>query len=127
MIHLDTTRLIHASRPGTPDHAELRRWLESEGQVGISSIALAEFLCGPLSPQEAELVGYAFPAPEPFLAEDAPRAAELFNIGGRRRRGLNDCMIAAVAIRCDAQLATENVADFRKFEAAGLQLLPPRR
>jgi predicted nucleic acid-binding protein len=31
-------------------------------------------------------------------------------------------MIAAIALRVDASVATTNVADFRRFEPAGLRL-----
>jgi predicted nucleic acid-binding protein len=33
-----------------------------------------------------------------------------------------DCMIAAIAIRDDAMLATRSVSDFRRFAPAGLML-----
>jgi predicted nucleic acid-binding protein len=53
---------------------------------------------------------------------DAGASARLFNLTGRRRGSLNDCMIAAIALRVDASVATTDVADFRRFEAAGLQI-----
>ena len=66
-----------------------------------------------------------FPLPEPFLAADAGLAARLFNQTGRRLRSLADCMIAAVAIRCGARLATNNVADNQpKRLLWGLPMLP---
>jgi predicted nucleic acid-binding protein len=62
--------------------------------------------------------------PEAFLAEDASRAAGLFNATGRRSRSLADCQIAAIALRLDAELATENTRDFEKFRPFGLKLHP---
>jgi predicted nucleic acid-binding protein len=62
------------------------------------------------------------PTPEPFLAVDAELAADLFNQTGRRSRSLADCMIAAVAIRCRADLATINSSDFQPFIQHGLNL-----
>jgi len=50
-------------------------------------------------------------------------AAILFNQTGRRSRTLADCMIAAVAIRCNAKLATINASDFQAFVQHGLILL----
>ncbi|MBI4025667.1 MAG: hypothetical protein HY360_11855 [Verrucomicrobia bacterium] len=63
-----------------------------------------------------------FPDPKPFLFPDAVKAAELFNLTGRRSRSLADCMISAVAIRRGATLATINIADFQSFQQHGLIL-----
>ena len=60
--------------------------------------------------------------PEAFLVQDALRAAELFNLTGRRSRSLADCQIAAVALRVGARVATTNVEDFGPFQAHGLVL-----
>jgi predicted nucleic acid-binding protein len=91
--------------------------------LGISAIAWSEFLCGPLSAQEQALAEILFPTPEPFLPTDALMSAVLFNATGRRSRSLADCQIAAVAIRCGARLATNNLADFLPFESRGLALV----
>ena len=53
---------------------------------------------------------------------DAEKAAQLFNLTGRRSRSLADCMIAAVAIRSGAKMATINAAHFQPFLAHGLVL-----
>lgn len=66
----------------------------------------------------AELLG----EPEPLTGVDATVAAHLFNVSGRRRGSLTDCLIAAVAINADAELATTNLADFRKFTPHGLTI-----
>lgn len=85
----------------------------------------AEFLCGPLNPDQGPLAAALFPRPELFTPDDAARAADLFNATGCRRGSLLDCMIAATALRAGAALATENPDDFRRFEPLGLRLAPP--
>ena len=122
MIHLDTSLLIQALLPNSPAEAKLQRWLEDGEDLGISSIAWSEFLCGPLTQHDAALAEMLVPAPEPFLSSDAQAAANLFNATGRRSRSLADCQIAAVAIRCDAPLATINTSDFSIFQSYGLTL-----
>jgi predicted nucleic acid-binding protein len=122
MIHLDTSFLIQALVPGSAPETRLRTWLTSGEDLSISSIAWSEFLCGPLTADDAALVEILFTAPEPFLGSDAPKAAELFNATGRRSRSLADCQIAAVALRCSARIATSNVPDFALFQSHGLIL-----
>ena len=122
MIHLDTSFLIQALVRGTPPETKLQTWLSSGDELGISSIALSEFLCGPLTAQEVALAQVLFAEPEPFNASDAHKAAELFNATGRRSRSLADCQIAAVALRCGARLATANASDFAVFQSYGLSL-----
>ena len=85
-------------------------------------MAWAEYLCGPLDPQGEAIAKQMFPLPEGFLAGDAALAADLFNKTGRRSRSLADCMIAAVAIRCGAKLATLNASDFQPLVQHGLAL-----
>lgn len=122
MIHLDTSFLIQALVTGSAADEKLQDWLLRGEEVGISSIALSEFLCGPLTAAEAQLAERLLGSPEPFLTADASKAAELFNATGRRSRSLADCQIAAVALRCGANLATVNVADFTPFQSHGLRL-----
>ena len=59
-----------------------------------------------------------------MTAVDAALAARLFNLAGRRRGSLADCIIAAVALRVGAAVATENRADFLPFAAAGVRVVP---
>ena len=54
MIHLDTSFLIRALVPGSPQDKSLRRWLESGDSFVMSTIAWAEFLCGPLETRQAD-------------------------------------------------------------------------
>jgi predicted nucleic acid-binding protein len=125
MTFLDTNFLVFALSRGTAEDQKLRALLLANEAVGVSSIAWAEFLCGPVTPEHMKLASALFPAPEPFQAEDGVRAAELFNGTGRRRGSLADFMIAAISLRLNATLATNNVADFQRFAPWGLSLLVP--
>ena len=122
MILLDTNFLIGALTPGTPFDLRTRQWLGAGETLGISTIAWAEFLCGPLTPEDAAAAAELLPHPEPLLPADAVRAAELFNATGRRRGSLADCLIAATCLRLGATLATENTNDFRRYEPLGLRI-----
>lgn len=122
MIHLDTNFVIRGFTPGTPEDAAVRRWLGAGRRVAVSSPAWAEFLCGPVSPA---IVGAAAAALGPavaFVTPDAVTAADLFNVSGRRRGSMIDCMIAAVALAHGAMLATRNQADFARFATRGLAI-----
>jgi predicted nucleic acid-binding protein len=123
MIHLDTNFLIEALVGHSQAQAKVQTWKNLGEELGISSIAWSEFLCGPLTQNEEALAELLFPAPEPFLTSDARRAAHLFNATGRRSRSLADCQIAAVALRCNASLATGNASDFVMFQRDGLNLV----
>ena len=123
MIHLDTGYLIHALRRGSAEDRQLREWLTRGEPVGISAVSWAEFLCGPVERDAIGLAARVVPEPVALLADDASVAATLFNLGGRRRGSLNDCMIAATALRVNASLATTNLPDFRRFEPAGLRVI----
>jgi predicted nucleic acid-binding protein len=122
MIFLDTNFLIGLLMPGTAFDRRTRQWLAAGETLGISTIAWSEFLCGPLSLDDAAAAAELLPDPEPLLPADAARAAELFNATGRRRGSLADCLIAATCLRLGAPLATDNTDDFRRFEAMGLRL-----
>lgn len=125
MIHFDTSFLIHALVLGSPADRLLRRWLRGGEDVAISSVAWAEFLCGPIGDFDTEAVASIVGEVLPFAAADAEASARLFNLGGRRRGSLADCMIAAVAVRAGATLATVNGSDFGRFKAAGLSTVEP--
>jgi predicted nucleic acid-binding protein len=123
VIVLDTSFLIRALAPGSAQDARLREWLRADEDLGMSAIAWAELLCGPIERGQADLAARVVPRRFAFGEEDAAVAARLFNDTGRRRGSLTDCMIAATALRIDAPLATENTADFRRFAAAGLRIV----
>src|SRR5438874_13548842 len=98
MIHLDTNFLILPLVPGSSQDLRLRNWIHDAESVQISAVAWTEFLCGPVGADQKQFASALFANPEPLLASDAFRAAELFNQSGRRRGSLSDCMIAAVCI-----------------------------
>lgn len=124
MIHLDTSFLIRALLPGSPEDASLRGWLRQGLPIGASAVVWAELLCGPLTAREAELALLVVGEPVPFRGDDAALAASLFNAAGLRRGSLADCMVAAAAIRSEAALATANEADFVRLVPLGLRLAP---
>jgi predicted nucleic acid-binding protein len=122
LIHLDASFLIRALAGATPQDRRLRAWLAAGEPLGVSAVAWAEFLCGPVEAADLELVDRIVQERVSFGETEAALAARLFNESGRRRGTLADCMIAATAIRAGATLATENPKDFRRFEPAGLVL-----
>jgi predicted nucleic acid-binding protein len=130
MIHLDTGFLIRALVPGSPESEQMERWLGGGEPIRVSAVAWTEFLCGPVAESDVERALLLFDQPVPLTGAEATGAARLFQVGGRRRRSLPDCMIAATAIRAEAELATTNAPDFFRFADEGLRLAwpgPPTR
>lgn len=121
-IHLDSSFLIRALTPGTPEEAQLLVWYGERRVLGMSSFAWGEFLCGPLGPEDAEDARRVVHRYLPLGTREAVAGAELFNHTGRRSRSFADCLIAATAILDGAALATSNPGDFRRFTDAGLVL-----
>jgi predicted nucleic acid-binding protein len=108
MIHLDANYLVDALVPGSQAEAMIVTSLSAGERLAMSAVAWGEFLCGPLSALGESAARQTITKIEPLLSEDAEKAATLFNQTGRRSRSFQDCMIAAVAIRCSAQLSTLN-------------------
>ena len=106
---------------GSGEDTVLRGWLHDGELLAISTLAWAEFLCGPLEEVHVQLASSIVSRKVSFRESDAIVAARLFNQTGRRRGSLIDCMIASVAIRADATLATANPSDFRRFAGDGLR------
>ena len=122
MIHFDTNFIIQVIVSGSPASVKFRAWASANEICNVCAVAWSEFSCGPLDAGNEAIARNLFPNPEPMLAADAELAASLHNQTGRRSRSLADCMIAAVAIRCRANFATINAADFRPFTSHGLVL-----
>ena len=123
VIYLDTSFLIRGLVRGSPQDRLLREWLSAGEPLGMNAIAWAEFLCGPIQDQDFQLATQVIAERADFTEDHALTAARLFNESGRHRGTLVDCMIASAALPAYAPLATENVADFRRFGASGLKIL----
>ncbi len=123
MIFLDTNFLIRLLNASSNESMLVEQWINAGEKVAINLIVWTEFLCGPVATAQVAAARSLFPKPEPFLIDDAEKSAELFNLAGRRRSSLADCMIAATCLRAGASLATENMDDFRRFVPAGLTLI----
>ncbi len=79
MVHFDTNFLIQTVVAGSAAHEKFRAWTQAQEECNASSIAWAEFLCGPLDAPAEAIARQIFPHPEPFLTADAVLAARLFN------------------------------------------------
>jgi predicted nucleic acid-binding protein len=123
MIHLDTRFFLEALEPDSQAARQLETWLENGEELNLSAIAWFELLAGTFTDAERRQASRLFPRPEPFLAEDAEKAAELFHLVGSRRALWSSCQLSAVAIRVGALLATENPEDFEPLVLLGLKLM----
>ena len=123
MIHLDTNYLIGLPVKGSAVAREVDGWLAAGESLAASAIAWTEFLNGPVTPLEVSWAEAVLQSRIiPFGQGEAALAAELFNQTGRRRGSRFDCLIAATAIRAQAEIATVNQSDFKVFVAHGLKL-----
>ncbi len=122
MIHLDTSFLIRALELGSPQDRKLREWVAAGEILVMSTVAWAEFLCGPLQGSDLALTAEIVGKRRHFTDDHAATATRLFNESGRRRGLWVDSMIAAVALAEGAPIATANEEDFRRFESSGLEI-----
>lgn len=122
MIHFDTSFLIRALIRGTPEDLALRRWIKAGEPLVVSTVAWAEFRCGPLHQLELAAAAAIVDRHREFTRDDAETAARLYNESGRRRGSLMDCMIAAVALADGAAVATSNTPDFQRLGELGVTL-----
>lgn len=126
MIALDTSYLINALVAGAPEAAALIAWYRNGEALAAPSVVWYEFLCGPVSAREIELVRAFLRGGILSYGElEATEAARLFNATGRSRRLRVDAMIAACALVSGASLTTNNQNDFQAFVPHGLTLLLP--
>ena len=97
-------------------------WVGKGEALVMSSVAWAEFLCGPLGSVDRELADRVVERRQDFTQDHAVTAARLFNESGQRRTMIIDCMIGAAALADGAAVATSNEAHFSRFAAAGLKM-----
>ena len=121
-IHLDSNFLAGAITNGSRERATLKGWMSEGIALHVSAMAWAEFLCGPVPREVLPDIEAILGSSLPITADDAAHAARLFNATGRRNRSLSDCIIAAIAIRSEAEIATNDVAHFRRFVEFGLRI-----
>lgn len=123
MIQFDTDALIALPNLIREGHPAIERI--AGGEPASACVAVwYEYLIGPLETVEQNLA-FQFLGSDIFAleTEDATLAALLFNRAGRKRGLKTDALIAAAAIRRDAELFTLNEKDFRPFTEQGLRLL----
>lgn len=126
MIALDTNYLINGLVAGSPEADALIAWYRDGEVLAAPSVVWYEFLCGPVSAHEVELMRAFLRGGILAYGElEAAEAARLFNVAGRARRLRIDAMIAACALMAEAALATKNQNDFQGFVPAGLVLVSP--
>jgi predicted nucleic acid-binding protein len=119
-VHLDTNYLIASAGGASTDLVtRVEEWILEDRNFCCSAMAWAEFLCGPVLPEEIAAMDALLHAVLPVTPELAGEGASLFRATGRRSRSLADCIIAATAMREGVPLATLNQTDFLPFVPHG--------
>jgi predicted nucleic acid-binding protein len=119
VILVDSSAWVEFLRAtGSPAHLRLRFALQEGAELACTDVVVMEILAGARDDADRDRLRRLLYGQE-FLAVDGPadyeRAAELYRLcrsGGETPRKLSDCLIAAVAIRNDAELLCVD-ADFR--------------
>lgn len=131
MILVDSSAWIEFLRAtGSPAHLHLRSALRDETELASTDVVVMEILAGARDDADRDRLRRLLYG-QLFLAVDGPAdyesAAELYRLCrkvGETPRRLSDCLIAAVAIRHDAELVCED-ADFTVIARhAPLRLAP---
>jgi predicted nucleic acid-binding protein len=118
MILVDSSAWVEFLRAtGSPAHLRLRVALQEEDELASTDVIVMEILAGARDDGDRDRLRRLLYGLD-FLAVEGPAdyecAAELYRRcrkGGETPRKLTDCLIAAVAIRTDAELLCED-ADF---------------
>jgi predicted nucleic acid-binding protein len=125
IVHLDTSVLIDALSGPRRSYRALERTVAAGHVIGMTSLALYEWMRGPRTSEEVDDQEALLPGADarPFGAGEARRAAHIYQSLKRPRGRDMDIAIAAVAIEHAARLWTLNPADFR--DIPGLRLYQP--
>jgi predicted nucleic acid-binding protein len=120
---LDTSLLIDSLTGNRLSGPSLIRAFDRGERMLLSAIVLYEWLRGPRTQAHLAIQQNLFPTESivQFSAEDATIAGRIYRTLQRPRGREVDIMIAACAIRHDAELWTLNVADFK--DIPGLRLI----
>ncbi len=118
MILVDSSAWVEfLRRTGSPAHVFLREALQGAADLACTDVVVMEILAGARDDGNRDRLRRLLYGLE-FLAVNGPddyeRAAELYRLcrrSGETPRKLSDCLIAAVAIRSDAELLCQD-ADF---------------
>ena len=123
MIFLDTSVLVESFTGSQRLLDSFRALIRQNERLALASVVLHEWLRGPRFQEELNLQEATFPKSSivAFGLEEAVIAARLYKSVRKARGREVDLMIAACAIRHDAELWTLNVADFK--DIPGLRLL----
>jgi len=123
VICLDTNYLIRCLEDGSEEANRITDWYRRGERLIAPMPAWYEFLCGPITAEQEEIVRAFLAEVIPFHEEQAREASRLLNATGRKRGLRVDAMIAATAIVSGARLATGNRNDFAPFLEHGLELV----
>jgi predicted nucleic acid-binding protein len=118
VILVDSSAWVEFLRAtGSPTHLRVRSALRAGAELATTDVIVMEILAGARDDADRDRLRRLLYGLE-FLAVDGPvdyeQAAELYRLcrrGGETPRKLTDCLIAAVAIRNDAELLCED-SDF---------------
>lgn len=132
MILVDSSAWVEFLRAtGSPAHLRLRSALEEKAHLASTDVIVMEILAGARDDADRDRLRRLLYGLE-FLAVEGPTdyesAAELYRLcrrGGETPHKLTDCLIAAVAIRNEAELLCEDADFFTIARHAPLQLVAP--
>jgi predicted nucleic acid-binding protein len=118
VILVDSSAWVEFFRAtGSPAHLRLRSALREEAALGSTDVIVMEILAGARDDADRDRLRRLLYGME-FLAVEGPTdyesAAELYRLcrrGGETPRKLTDCLIAAIAMRNEAELLCAD-ADF---------------